>query len=467
MQHNKKIRMAKNKSQLFNNLTHSSSNIAITVNVNNTKEKETLSNGNEKADFNNLVELYNNKKFDKLLEEAVKFIKKYPNNFDGLNSLALAYKNLRNYSKAIEIYEDILSHNPSKDFFYQNAANAYFDIGDHDKSEKLHNKALELNPKNIWSLNSLGLIYSNKGDDVNAINFYLKSLKINQDDSQTHYNLATSYRKIEQFSNAASHYRKSTNVKSKDFLLECLYLDPKASHEEFYSLLDDLKDSDRLWPLTASISAHASRRFSKNDPYPFCKKPKDFIQKYNLNDENLLNDDLITRFLDDVIRSNITKRGQSLLKNGEQTSGNLFNLDYDSVREIKKIVENKIEIYRMHFSKKEDGFIKNWPNKYNIYAWLIFMNKSGNLSSHIHKEGWLSSSIYLKMPNELKGNEGAIQFSLDGANYPNNENITFSKETCLLKKGDMVMFPSSLFHSTVPFSSEEQRITLAFDIIPE
>ena len=33
-------------------------------------------------------------------------------------------------------------------------------------------------------------------------------------------------------------------------------------------------------------------------------------------------------------------------------------------------------------------------------------------------------------------------------------------------KGDIVLFPSSIFHHTLPFNSEENRVTLAFDVYP-
>jgi hypothetical protein len=32
--------------------------------------------------------------------------------------------------------------------------------------------------------------------------------------------------------------------------------------------------------------------------------------------------------------------------------------------------------------------------------------------------------------------------------------------------GSLCLFPSSLLHSTIPFESEEKRIVLAFDVIP-
>jgi hypothetical protein len=33
--------------------------------------------------------------------------------------------------------------------------------------------------------------------------------------------------------------------------------------------------------------------------------------------------------------------------------------------------------------------------------------------------------------------------------------------------GSMVLFPASLMHHTIPFESEEERIVLAFDVIPK
>ena len=36
-----------------------------------------------------------------------------------------------------------------------------------------------------------------------------------------------------------------------------------------------------------------------------------------------------------------------------------------------------------------------------------------------------------------------------------------------VKVGDVVFFPSSVFHRTIPFSSNEERICIAFDVKPQ
>ena len=276
--------------------------------------------------------------------------------------------------------------------------------------------------------------------------------------------MATCLRKLDKFKEAAFHYQKSTKPLSKSFQLECLYNAKDCEIDEFYKVMDELLEAKVLNPLAACLSSHAAIRFEKEDKYSFCKEPFNFIKKINLFESEDLSDDLIDQLLQDFNSAKITTRGQSLLKNGVQTSGNLFNLEFDSVKKLKSIIEEKIDIYRKDYELENDGFIQYWPKKYKIWGWIIVIKDGGQLLPHMHKEGWLSSSIYLKRPKKLSKNDGDIQFSLDGANYPTNDKI-FKNSITEIEKGDMVMFPSSLFHSTIPFHSKEDRVTLAFDVM--
>ena len=101
-----------------------------------------------------------------------------------------------------------------------------------------------------------------------------------------------------------------------------------------------------------------------------------------------------------------------------------------------------------------------------LYGWIIVINTGGSLSGHMHKEGWLSGSLYLERPKRNNKDDGDIIFSLHGSNYPTDAKV-FGTRVVNIERGDMVLFPSSLFHATIPFESSQKRITLAFDIIPQ
>ena len=93
------------------------------------------------------------------------------------------------------------------------------------------------------------------------------------------------------------------------------------------------------------------------------------------------------------------------------------------------------------------------------------MQSGGHLDAHIHESGWVSGTLYLSLPENVSHDEGKIELGLHGNNYPlMHEN--FPTKTLDIKSGDIVLFPSSTFHRTIPFSSDEERISIAFDVIP-
>ena len=94
--------------------------------------------------------------------------------------------------------------------------------------------------------------------------------------------------------------------------------------------------------------------------------------------------------------------------------------------------------------------------------------RAGATDSHNHKEGWLSGSFYLKLPESRMGesDEGKIAFSYKGPRYP-SDGYESRRKIIDIKTRDICMFPSSLFHETLPFQSNEERVSFAFDLKPK
>ena len=70
----------------------------------------------------------------------------------------------------------------------------------------------------------------------------------------------------------------------------------------------------------------------------------------------------------------------------------------------------------------------------------------------------------MKVVPPLGKDEGAIEFSLNSVNYSdlNSPKLTYQPEL-----GDIVFFPSSLHHRTIPFTTDMDRIIVSFDLIPD
>ena len=93
----------------------------------------------------------------------------------------------------------------------------------------------------------------------------------------------------------------------------------------------------------------------------------------------------------------------------------------------------------------------------------MILKQQGHQNPHIHTGGWLSGVIYLKVVPTLDKNEGAIQFSLNGKHYFDDNSPKKIHEP---QVGDIVLFPSSLHHRTIPFTTDTDRIIVSFDFKP-
>ena len=214
----------------------------------------------------------------------------------------------------------------------------------------------------------------------------------------------------------------------------------------------------------ATIVCHAAVRFNKSAENPFCSEPMNYVLKTNVSKEEGLTKKLIDQLIN--IKASTDFKKQPLLKNGEQSSGNLFLSQDPALKKLKQIIEDKVKQYRQTFSESSEGFIKNWPQEFSLFGWLVSIKTGGQLKAHIHREGWLSGSLYLKMPKKKHESEGNILFGLKGADYDDGGK-SYPEKEYNIEEGNLVLFPSSLYHQTLPFESDEERVSFAFDIMPK
>jgi hypothetical protein len=149
---------------------------------------------------------------------------------------------------------------------------------------------------------------------------------------------------------------------------------------------------------------------------------------------------------------------------GFRTSDIIFEAG-NNCANLKNIIMTEINSYHRKFSSEDCLFIRSWPIKHSLKGWYIRLIKNGYQKAHIHPNGWVSGVVYLKTVEPGNTNEGAIELSLHGydlpildQNYPRNIHSP--------QIGDIILFPSSLFHKTIPFHNDTERCVIAFDLIP-
>jgi hypothetical protein len=234
----------------------------------------------------------------------------------------------------------------------------------------------------------------------------------------------------------------------------------------FFDELDYLMKEDIATAVIGSLTCRSALRYGEEKPNIFCNEPLkhallvDLKSRYNFEEIFVQNAKSI---LNENKRSN---KRQALLSNGYQTSGNLFEIENELTCQIQKAIRLEIERYRTNFETGEEGFLKKWPKEYSLYGWLISMKSGGELQPHIHEVGWLSGSIYINVPPNSKNDSGKLVVAL-GKDSDATDSRQNSKKVIDVVTGSMALFPASLMHHTIPFESEEERIVLAFDVVPK
>ena len=364
---------------------------------------------------------------EKLLTEG---LKKYPNDLDLLINLAVVSRELLKVEKAKEVLRE----------------------------------ALNIDIDNPIAHNNIANIYASEGKSKKAISHYKKSLEINPKDESTIRNLGMLYQSIKNYDEAIHTYKLSKENNFVGRILECLFF--QENYKSFWDFLYKNKSHNKTDIKAAAISAYAANQLDHEDPYPFCPNPLDFIYKSSINLFDQSNLEIFLKLKENIKKSKDFRR-QELLNNGLQTGGNFLSQDLPFINQTKDMIEAMILDYYKKFNNSSCDLIKRWPEKSQLYAWAISISRNGNLNLHNHTTGWLSGSFYIAMPKINSKNEGAIVFSIRGMGYPILDESKINDKIYNVKPGDILMFPSNLFHGTLPFSSEESRVSFAFDKRPE
>lgn len=133
----------------------------------------------EKKLFEQAVEFFNKKDYDKsktLYEEILKINPKSSNIY---GNLGVIYKIKGDINTAIKYYVTAINLNPKNTLVYNNLGNAFKEIKNYKMAIRVYTDALKINPKDFNMFNNLGIVFELIGDSNRAIEAYKQAVKIN------------------------------------------------------------------------------------------------------------------------------------------------------------------------------------------------------------------------------------------------------------------------------------------------
>jgi tetratricopeptide (TPR) repeat protein len=404
-----------------------------------------------------------------LLDEAVaschKAIAIKPDYAEAYSNLGNALQDLGQLGEAVTSYNKALAHKPDYAEAHANLGAALLDLGKLDEAVESYISAIALKPDYSEFHNKLGWVFLSFGKLDEATTSFNKAIDIRPDYPEALNNLGSALQASGKLEEAIVFYRLAGLDSSKHKLLECLYQLQKI--KAFNSQLKSMVAKDGINIGVAAISAFAAHQLGQDNPYPFCKNPLALISIGQVADHtNNPNDFLIA--LNNELRDRNTlwnPQGQSI-KSGFQTLGNLFTNPSSLLTKLEQIINDELLAYYNHFRSIPCLYMDMWPEVFTLNGWFVRLVQHGHHKFHIHPTGWLSGVIYLNLPRPLEAEEGAIEFGLNGYDLPMLK-ASCPKHLHQPQRGDIVLFPSSLFHRTLPFTASGERVVVAFDLYPQ
>lgn len=157
--------------------------------------------------------------------------------------------------------------------------------------------------------------------------------------------------------------------------------------------------------------------------------------------------------------------GQSL-RGGTQTRGRLFWRGEREIAFLKGAIDRAITRFvdRLPPADPTHPLLRHRDERLEVEgSWSVRLAQSGFHINHIHPQGVLSSACYIALPESLGSGEAQDGWLQLGAPPVELGLPLGALATIEPRAGRLALFPSYLYHGTLPFVSGE-RLTVAFDV---
>lgn len=113
-------------------------------------------------------------------------------------------------------------------------------------------------------------------------------------------------------------------------------------------------------------------------------------------------------------------------------------------------------------TRRGNPFIAAAPRYAMLKALAVVLGPGGRQAAHYHPAGWLSGVYYVSTP-DVDAEAGSLVVGLP----PDEPDLLpWEPRTLTPRAGDLILFPSSFRHLTLPHRGEQPRISVAFDVVP-
>lgn len=339
----------------------------------------------------------------------------------------------------LKSYEDAMRFYPDAGALPLSRANFLFFKGDFEKARDDYERAARLLPGVVTPHDGLGLVLARLSQFDEAIHAHETAVQMEPDNAHAWRNFAETL------------LRAGDAKKGVETVEKALAIGPTD------------QGSLAIWG-TALRMLSDPREKTLNDYEKFVQTfdiepPEGFSSIEDFNAE--LNSHL------DSVHSDTREIIDQTLRQGTQSFGNLFSQGRDLVDRLRKRIDEAVAAYidRMNPDEVHPLLSRRRADFDYAASWSVRLRDCGYHTNHYHNKGWISSAYYVSLPSaaeDVKAQAGWLKLGEPGFPVPGGQPV----RTVQPKSGRLVLFPSYMWHGTIPFSSQQSRTAIAFDVVP-
>jgi len=302
-------------------------------------------------------------------------------------------------------------------------------------------RAVALEPENPNVLNGFGVALTGLGEFEKAIAVYDDAVKRAPDDVLIRTNFASALLQAGESKRAVELARSAVER--------------------------GRTDQTALATLDLALRASGDPRAEELTDY------EQFVQVYDLEPPEGYSDMgafniALNHFLDRV-HTDSREHVDQTLRGGTQTFDRMFFAGHDLVERLRVRIEEAVNRYIEKMRDVPTHPLLGRRRKTFQFSgsWSSRLHDCGFHTNHIHPKGWISSCYYVALPDavaDTEGKQGWLKLGEPSFEARLKDPI---RRVVQPKPGRLVLFPSYMWHGTVPFRSSQDRTTIAFDAVPK
>jgi len=402
----------------------------------------------------------------------------HPNQPDVLSFAGMIATQLGRPEDAIGFYRDAVALKPDFAEAHYNLAVALQRLGRLVDAATAYRNALLRKPEFVAAHHNLGNVLRDLGDLEGAIECFRKALSL-RPAAETALNLGVALQANRQLGDAIGAYRQAVTLKP----------DWPAAHSHLVHALMECRDS------RAAIAACES--WLAMDPASVEAQALKAIVLNESGDEKaarvILDFDRFVQVVDFEAPSgyaSLADFNAALVRVVEshptlkvppaddptyhhpalQITEELLGEEGGPIADLERMMRRAIAAYLETVPREPPHpFLANFPRRWRLTSWATRLAGEGNLVPHVHHDGYLGGVYYPLLPKIVSepGQGEAGWFELGRPPAMLRTEAPPIVRRIQPKEGRMLLFPGYFFHNTVPFTSTERRISIAWDLVAE